>query len=374
MVVDGVVGVSDLVEAMHGTIAGFAPPFAKPRVRKPGPIAALTYGSLRLITRGVGQALDLGLRKLTPLLKEHRQTPHTAAIQAALNGVLGDYLARTANPLAQTMRVCQHGQPLKLEREALAAALGEPRSTVVVLVHGLCMNDRQWLRDGHDHGAMLAAELGCTALYLRYNTGMPIASNGRALADLLETLIAEWPLANARLLIVGHSMGGLVARSACDVASRVGHRWPSRLERMVFLGTPHLGAPLERAGRWLVRQLAISPYTAPFARLGGVRSAGIQDLHDGRVSEDADHTRGRVPFPAGVRCHAIAASTGTKAGRRLVGDGLVPVASALGLHSDRTCALGFPDDRQAIVYGTDHLALLSSAEVGALLRLWLAAA
>src|SRR5205823_7106966 len=100
------------------------------------------------------------------------------------------------------------------ERAALKQRLSEARGDVLVLIHGLCMNDLQWQRDGHDHGAVLARELGFTPVYLSYNSGLHISTNGRELSAQLQALLDAWPCPVQRLVLVGHSMGGLLARSA----------------------------------------------------------------------------------------------------------------------------------------------------------------
>jgi len=254
-----------------------------------------------------------------------------------------------------------------------------------VLVHGLCRSDLQWHRDGHDHGAVLARELGHTPVYLHYNTGLHTSVNGRAFAGLLETLLAQWPHRVDELAIVAHSMGGLVARGACHYGQVAGHHWLRPLRSMVFLGTPHHGAPLERGGHWVDEVLGATPYAAPFARLGKVRSAGITDLRHGSVLDEDWHGRDRfahgrdsrtpIPLPPGVRCYAIAATTGMQDGDvrdRLLGDGLVPVASALGQHADPERTLRFAKSRQWIGYGMHHLDLLSRPEISARLVRWLA--
>jgi hypothetical protein len=283
------------------------------------------------------------------------------------------------------MRLRRNGRPLTLTREALAAAIPNESAKVVVLVHGLCMNDLGWERDGHDHGAALARDLGYTPVYLHYNTGLHISLNGRAFADELEALVAAWPRPLEDLTIVAHSMGGLVARSACSYAGEAGHAWPTRLRKLVFLGTPHHGAPLERGGHWLDLLLDKSPYTAPFSRLGKVRSAGITDLRHGALRDEDWQGHDRfarradprmpVPLPAGVACYAIAATVSDAHAPlrdRLVGDGLVPVPSALGEHADPRFALVFAEAHRWIAYDAGHLDLLSSEAVYAKLRDWLA--
>lgn len=304
---------------------------------------------------------------------------------AALNGVMGDRMAESRNPLATSMGFrTAHGQALALG--ASPAVTGK----ILLLVHGLCMNDRQWQTPedatGRDsgHGARLAAELGYTPVYLRYNTGLHTSQNGRELAAQLEDLVARWPQPVTELSVLAHSMGGLVIRSAVQVAQTSGLRWPSRLAHIVFLGTPHHGAPLERAGHWLDLILGSTPWTAPLARLGQLRSAGITDLRHGHVRDEdwQDHgrfehqqdVRHHLPLPAGVACHAIAVTTGQQPsviGDRLVGDGLVPVASALGHHPDPALALAFGSADTLIFHGMNHMELLHSPAVTQQVARWL---
>ncbi len=343
-------------------------------------ITGLVYSSVRGVTRLVGGSLDALLGLLGPeldhLAPPQVTSPERDAVLAALNGVLGDYLVATSNPLATTMELRRDGMPF----------VHDDRSTgrLLVLVHGLCIGDRQWLRDGHDHGAALARDAGYTPVYLHYNSGLHVFSNGRAFADCLEQLVQTWPRPLERMAIVGYSMGGLVARSALHQARLSGQRWVDRLDDLVFLGTPHHGAPLERAGNWIDLILGATPYAAPFARLGKVRSAGITDLRHGSLLEEDWAGRDRfalgidarqiVPLPDTVRCAAVAASLARTAGarrERFLGDGLVTVASALGQHADPRRSLVFGPDRVCTVQGVGHLALLSNAAVYAQLRRWL---
>jgi hypothetical protein len=274
------------------------------------------------------------------------------------------------------------GRELVLERAALAQQFARPQR-LLLLVHGLCMNDLQWCREGHDHGAALAQDAGYVPLYLRYNSGLPIAENGRLLAGQLQRLLDAWPCRPSRLVLLTHSMGGLVARSALLQAQAAGQTWPLQLDDLVFLGTPHFGAPLERAGHWLDRILGAAPYAAPLARLGKVRSAGITDLRHGHVRPAPPATGGDAspvpqeapaPLPEHVRCYAIAGSLGPDSQgvrARIAGDGLVPVASALGQHKDPARALNFPPDGVWLAEGVNHMALLSDAGVYARLIFWL---
>jgi hypothetical protein len=242
------------------------------------------------------------------------------------------------------------------------------------------MSDAAWARGG-DRPAALARELGCTPVYLRYNTGLHVSANGRGLAGMLEDLVRTWPVPLEALTIVAHSMGGLVARSACHAAEAAGLAWRARLDAMVFLGTPHHGAPLELGGHWLQTALGVSRYSAPLARLGRLRSAGVTDLRHGSVLDDDWRGRDRftfgperpapVPLPGGVRCFAIA-GTAARYGP-VLGDGLVPVSSALGRHRDPRRALAFPEARRWVARDVGHVDLLGDPGVYATMRRWLAA-
>ncbi|BDI03713.1 lipase family alpha/beta hydrolase [Sphaerotilus microaerophilus] len=399
--VDATVGITDLVEAMHHTIEstiGVAGP--GPAGRTSG-ITGLVYRTVRGTTRLVGHGLDGLLGSLVERLlpaqaaeaAEVLPTPEREALRAVLNGVWGDHLAESGNPLAIPMSLRRDGRALDLSAP-LAAQLQAPASgRLLVLIHGLCMNDLQWSRRGHDHGQMLAAALDATPLYLHYNSGRHVSQNGRELAALLDRLVAQWPVLAEEIVIVAHSMGGLVARSACHVAQEVAQEaaqdgsaaWLGQLRRVVFLGTPHHGAPLERGGRLVDVALGLSPYVRPFARLGRARSAGITDLRYGNL-QDADwqgrdrHAQKRddrvpTPLPAGVAVYVAAAiTTESDSGLRanLLGDGLVPLASALGRHSDPAKVLPVPAANQHVVAGANHWDLLDHPEVAAVLRAWLA--
>lgn len=387
---DAVSGLASLVEAMHARIAS-APRLPgrdgdEPAERTRG-ITGVVYGSVRGVTRVVGGTADALLGWLAPVLSaadpREPPRPERETIVAALNGVLGDHLAATDNPLAVTMAFRRAGQPLPLERYALRSRLAGATPKVAVLLHGLCMNDLHWARAGHDHGEALARDLGYTPVYLHYNSGLSVSTNGRILASLMEQLYDAWPMPIERLVMIGHSMGGLVARSAMHhgaLIQRNAMRWPNRVNDLICLGSPHQGAPLERAGHGIDLLLGAMPYAAPLARLGKVRSAGINDLRHGNIVNVPTGAHGAgdfvpVPLPERTRCRAIAASLGPEGGSlksRLLGDGLVPVASALGQHADPRRRLDFAPQCQQVVFKTGHLDLLSSPEAYGRLREWLA--
>ncbi|MBZ5594399.1 MAG: alpha/beta hydrolase [Acidobacteriia bacterium] len=383
LAVDATAGITALAEALHHNIALAPGIFDTPAQGPAGGIAGLVYESIRSVTGLVSGGIEATLAPLVPMLKEKRSPPERQAVLAALNGVMGDYLAATDNPLAISMRLRRAGKPLTLEREALAGSIPRFNGKLAVLAHGLCMNDLQWTRKRHNHGAALARDLGYTPVHLHYNSGLHISTNGQSFATLLEALLEQWPAPLEEFVIVAHSMGGLVSRSAYHYATVAQHKWPARLRKIVFLGTPHHGTPLEVVANWVNGALDLSPYTAAFTRLANVRSAGITDLRYGNLLDDDWHGRDRfehagdlrrpMPLPEGVPCYAIAA-TGEKTGDRddeLLGDGIVPVNSALGRHSDPAMTLSFGESRQWIGHNMNHFELLSKPAVYEQIKRWL---
>lgn len=358
-----------------------------------GGLTGQIYRGIRGVAALVGQGSEAVLGALVPLLENPaaypEASPQREAVLAALNGVLGDRLVATGNPLAQPMTLRRQGQALSLaDPDALKHQLGEAASPhLLLLIHGLCMNDTQWARDGHDHGAYLAQAVGGTPVYLRYNSGRHVSESGRELSLQLERLVVAWPVPLQRITLVGHSMGGLVARSAVQAGREAGLHWPQVLREIVFLGTPHHGAPLERAGHGVDVLLDATPFSRPFAQLGKLRSAGILDLRHGHVQEadwrspggqswraGFEDQRVPLPLPEGVACFTVAATLAAQRGLladRLTGDGLVPLNSALGQHDEARRRLVFAKSSQRIVYHKGHLDLLSSRVVAEQLRDWL---
>lgn len=328
LAIDGVMGITDIVEQLHAAIGSAAAPIGPSAPVPTGGIAGFVYRRVRDVTRGVGWSIDTAFWPFKGALRvQIREREH---LRAALNGVLGDRLAKAGNPLAIRMR--------------LAADDAAPTGRIAVFVHGLCMHDGQWQRGPGSMDAAVRA-LGYSPVYLRYNSGLAVSDNGEAFSGHLDQLVASWPRRVTRLAIVGHSMGGLVARHACVHAQEDARPWLRRLRTLVFLGTPHLGSQLERTGTSMDFALNMSPYSAPFARLGGMRSRGIRDL--GKDSS-------ALPLPSGVACLAVAGRL-TRAS-----DGLVTLESALGLP--------LRPEQQYVIDGAGHIALMDHGEAVAVVR------
>ncbi|MFM2417092.1 MAG: hypothetical protein RL385_1815 [Pseudomonadota bacterium] len=350
-------------------------------------IAGAVYGGIRLVQQGlaagsqaaaaaaeqtgltdaivdsVAQALD---RKATADLTVLRDT-----VQGAVNGWVGDFLVDRANPLAIDLGFYVDGKALPCTREALALAIPAPSHKVCVFIHGLGCTDLSWRFDAHaqfgddsaSYAKFLAHDLGFTSLFVRYNTGLHVAQNARALSRLLEALQAAYPVEMEQLVLVGHSMGGLVARGAVHYAQSQGCTFQQRLTHLLCIGSPHLGAPLEKATHWLVTALSrVDAASAQIpAALLNTRSSGIKDLRFGNVVDDAS-----VPLPMlpHVTYGAIAATVTRDPEHplgRLLGDLLVRVPSATGAADVPERRVRF--DLGEVVNGVHHLAMLNHPRV-----------
>ncbi len=362
-------------------------------------------GAVRLAHDGVARAVYGAVGEV------HRWTPRVAASVGALtvspdavaldaskvgnttlgaiNGLWGDRLAAERSALAVDMVVRRDGADVLIDRASLRRLFPEATGRLVVFVHGLCETEDAWSpseRKQRTHGAFSfgarVSDVGFTPVYVRYNSGLHISDNGARLSTLLDELIAAWPVPAHEVALVGHSMGGLVIRSACHHADLVGAGWVGRSRHVFGLGTPHLGAPLERgvnAVAWSLRQV---PETRGLASLLNARSVGIKDLRFGSLLADdwADvdldgFLTGRateVPFLDHVNYYFVAATVTRNRNHPLgliAGDLLVQFRSASG--SGRRRRLPFRIDHGHHVGGLNHFDLLSHPDVYAQLEHWL---
>jgi pimeloyl-ACP methyl ester carboxylesterase len=380
---DAIAGVGGLVSDMHEAVAGrifgvLGPLGAPVRVVHDGISAGVHRGvrlGLRALPRGGAELAALNAGPTSAA-----DTPRGGLALAALNGAIGDALAARRDPLALGMAVRFRDTDVALTPEAVAAAFPEATPRVVVFAHGLIENEHAWKwRGRRPYGDLLRDEHGWTPVFLRYNTGRHISDNGRELADLLDALSAAWPVEIEELALVGHSMGGLVARGAANLAAIEGREWIDPLRHVVCLGTPHLGADLEKAANVAGWTLGRLPETRPFARVVNGRSVGIKDLRYGSCAEadwsdcDADELLTDrcqdVPFVDHATYYFVAATLDAPLGR-VVGDLLVRLPSASGKGKHRT--IPFEADRGRHLSGLTHFDLLNHPDVYAHLRDWLA--
>lgn len=341
-------GASRLPELMHRGIAG-------------GVYAGLGAG-LRAAGRGLDAAAG---RDLGPRLED---TPRGRHLNAAVNGLIGDRLARERPRMAVPLALRVGGRDVPVHRAALATAYPDARRQVVLFLHGLSESEVFFDRRATEIGSTYAdtvSELGWTPVFLRANTGLPVRENGAALSALLQRLLGEWPADIERIALVGHSMGGLVMRAACAVAVEAERPWTGLVTDVVTLGTPHLGAPLAGGVGHGARALARWPETAAFGRILDQRSAGVHDLVEG-LADDVP------PLPHGR--YRLVSATLTSSPRNplgaWLGDLLVRQPSAYG-RSRRYPGL-FPGADELHLPRADHFALLNHPRVHDALRDWLA--
>jgi pimeloyl-ACP methyl ester carboxylesterase len=347
-------------------------------------IAARAYASVGAGFRLAGAIADVGLaRRRVEDGRALSSSPRGALVVGALTGLIGDRLEREQSDLHEPIGVRAGGRLVRPEPATLAAAFPGAGGLLVVFLHGLMESEFAWRVGGREtYGTRLWRELGYTPLELRYNTGRHISENGRDLADLLERVTAAWPCEVERVALIGHSMGGLVARSACHQAAERGDEWVKSVRRVVTLGSPHMGAPLAQGVHWASAALHALPETRPLAAVLRRRSAGIRDLRQGSLVDadwrdsDPDALRGaacrEVPLLEGAT-HCFVAATITADPRhplgRLLGDALVLEASAAG--RSRTRRIPFEAEHGLVLGGTHHIALLNHPAVYERLRDWL---
>ncbi len=368
LLVDGVRVGLDRMEQARQQLAKVDPPVGGPRWARPtGRAGRLLYWSLRGTADLLGGGLDLALASLQASLVEppgRRGEPAAPsasreAVVAALNAFAGDHLLRTDNPLAIATS-------LRMQGEAW-------RPRVLVLVHDIGLSDLHWQQGAHDHGLALAGAVGATPVYARYNSGRHVAAVARELSAELEAVLARWRVPLEGVALVAHGSGGLVVRSALLQASRRGLAWPGHVRHLVFLGTPHHGAP-EAGHLPPLGALGLPrPVAGALGRLAQRRSEGWSDFVAGRLLDPDPRTgdtaqHAFVGLPAQLLSHAIAGAVGDG-----LTDGLVPVDSALGRHPLPTHDLQLPAEHRFIAQGVDHLGLLASPAVFQAMRRWLSA-
>ena len=382
---------TSLVRDTHSGIArrvfGAIGPASRPVEVVHNTIAALTYYGVDRAVRGslhgVGELAAESCGSDEDASVELR--PTTAGVIAALNGIYGDELSERGNGFALTMQIRHRGKPVAMNAAAIAAAFPKATSRIVVFVHGWCMTERPWWRRPRDgesvrpYGTRLRSDLGFTPVYLRYNTGLHISDNGKALAALMDQLQTLWPVPVEEIALIGHSMGGLVVRSACHYGAQQQQGWPDAVRHVVCLGSPHLGADLEKgvnAASWVLAQL---PETQAVASFLNARSAGTKDLRYGALLEEDwtdcdpdEFLRDRcheVPFLPRAVYHFVATTAVPRPVGVILGDHLVRSKSASG--AGRSRRVPFEPAHGLTLTGLHHLDLLNHPAIYAKLHDWL---
>jgi PGAP1-like protein len=349
-------------------------------------IADQAYDAARRLTGALmrGGARAIGLTRL----EDAPSIDHSLRgriVVGALNGAFGDGLHARGSELALTMTLRRNGRDLGANPGSLAGAFPDATPRLALFVHGLCETDDAWKLGSDRHvpyGARLQAELGYTPLHVRYNTGRHVSENGRELANLMAQITRSWPVQVGEIAMIGHSMGGLVSRSACHYA--IDEDWPAKVRHVFTLGTPHRGAPLEKAATAATAALARLPETRGLAKALGARSSGIKDLgHGYLVDEDwldqdpeafFQQAGSEIPFLTCANHYFVCATVSREADApagRIIGDLLVLHPSAWA-HERRGQRLRFPVEHYHHLGGANHFDLLNHPAIYAQMCKWLA--
>ena len=385
--------VADLTRDVHRAVAGrvfglLGTAAAPVRLVHDG-IAAIAHTSVRVGVRAVPAVAGATAAEFAPpSVDSAHASSRGHFLLNVLNGFWGDRLAVERPSLAADFTLRTHGGPLRRVPANVAHdARTDATDSLVVFLHGLCESDRFWWLGAQNqfgdpdstYGSRLRAEAGWTPLYASYNSGLHVSDNGARLSAALDGLVASWPTPVTRIALVGHSMGGLVVRSAAQHGDDAGAAWIGSLRHVISLGAPHLGAPLERAvnaGTHLMGRLG---ETRPFATWLNRRSVGIKDLRFGAVVADdwagfdADERLVDRCTPArmvpGVTYSAASATLSRQPRGPLAHDLLVQHASAHGMGAVRR--LEFQPGHAFHIGGKTHFHLLNDPLVHAQLRSWL---
>jgi pimeloyl-ACP methyl ester carboxylesterase len=387
---DAAGGLAEQIHQMHTGIAErvwrAVGPAALPVRLVHDQVANRGYSAARQLTRGVVRggvsALSATRPREAPSIE---RTVRGRAVVGALNGIWGDTLARNDNHLALKMTLRAGGRDVPLTPGGLRQAYPHATSRLAVFIHGLCETDHAWMLGARRHipfGFRLQAELGYTPLYVRYNTGLHISENGRELASLLARISEAWPTDVHEVALIGHSMGGLVGRSACHYSD--GCEWCPKVRHVFTLGSPHLGAPLEQAAHVASHFLGRFPETrALLAAPLNLRSVGIKDLRYGYLvdecwlDQDCDaflkNASRDIPFLRTANhyfvCATLSREPDALAGR-IIGDLLVLQASAWA--QERGQRLRFPVEHYSHIGGANHFELLNHPAIYNQIRRWMA--
>jgi pimeloyl-ACP methyl ester carboxylesterase len=345
------------VTSIYGAISGFL---------------RLSSGAVRsLATRGVGRPVESSARG--------------RRIVAAVNGLIGDELRMLDDPQAIVMAVRKDGADVPVTGWQVGEAFREGTSHLVVFLHGLCESDESWSLGERVHGSTYASRVldhtDGTPVTIRYNTGLHVSENGKHLDVLMEQLTEAWPVPVTRITLVGHSMGGLVARAATNHSTASGRTWHHLVRDVVCLGTPHTGAALEKVAHMGSRLLRFWPESRPFSAILDSRSAGIVDLRHGYITRDewegqdltAQWGLDRIaaaPLPH-AEYHFVASTLGASERHPLssvLGDLLVHVSSATGVGRTGPVVDGA---RFEYIPSAHHFALLNHPQIGDWIVEWL---
>lgn len=375
-------------------------------------IAGRVYNVVRGITSIVGHSLAIGINQYHHLVRHKEKQPipeRLSRVVYVINGVMGDHLVTNHNPIAIPMMFYNsQGDALpltlydKYQNPSLKQEIQFPHfkkspqsfnhdwqlieqrqferlsSKITIILHGLCMGYVNW-KPSHEKSLgqqILKSQPDTSVLYLNYNTGRRISTNGRNFSELMQALMAKHPHVT-EINLIGHSMGGLVCRSALHYGGEFVESWTHKVNKLIMLGTPHHGAVLERIGDTVQKSISKLPFAGALGKLGDIRSTGIIDLRHGSIRDEDWHSltsrsvlpdseRHITPLPDNVTAYCLAGSLSNEEDdsslSQVVGDGLVTIESALGEHTEQH-TLKVQENHKAIFYGVGHMNLMSDSGV-----------
>ncbi|MFH1438147.1 MAG: alpha/beta hydrolase [Pseudomonadota bacterium] len=309
-------------------------------------------------------------------------------ITAGINGLMGDLLEREKSSLAINMGFYENKEPLKLETLALKNAIPDATPRLCIFLHGNMDSELGWeFEDDPEtsYGTLLRRDFGCTPLYVRYNSGLHISENGKRLSRLIAELSTVFPVETEEIILIGHSMGGLVVRSACYYADKDGEAWVKKVKKVFLIGSPHMGAYMEKIGNLtsVILKLILNPYTRIISGIINMRSSGMKDTRFGYLldedwkGKDPDtllsSNRHPVALLEGVD-HYVISSTIKDPGHPVslfIGDGVVSRSSAAGKALFREDGIAFPEENFRSFSNIGHPRLRRHPDVYEQIREWM---
>lgn len=360
-----------LIGQMHRTVADSPPPFALPPFLAGPPehhprhdhlAIPKTYLLIRLLLEQGADRLHQWVGHLPS--QDHLPVP-LRRVHSGMNGVIGDKLQAWRHPLAQPLELVDHNGC----RLTLAQVQARSERGVLLFVHGLCLSELDWQTPANQRFVRDLQSQGFGVAWVRYNSGLPIWENGHGFSHYLHE---HWQRNGTQsLTLVGHSMGGLVIRSALYHGEHIHDSdWVNAIERVAYLASPHSGAPLEKIGNFANSLLGVSPYSKPLMALGNIRSLGIRSLRHGHIVAPVDGAQKQpaVPFNPRIRHLLLAAKMRDGHARRWLGDGLVPVSSAMG---EAHFPASHEQVERVVLDNVGHIRLLSDERTYDALRRWM---
>jgi hypothetical protein len=333
-------------------------------------------GKINQYTEKFKQATD----EIKNQLKELKDDSHY--IVPIINGLHGDSMDEKGHQALVKMSFRYKSRDIEISQIKDYINLSENKGKLIILIHGLMNDDNIWHSNPEDliqrMGSFLEKQNKANILYLRYNTGRHISQNGQDFSLLIQNLLDFYRKDITEIVIMAHSMGGLVTRSACYYAGKLDHNWISILKKVFLIGVPNEGSYVARIAhmtQYFMRKIDPTD-NDKVAKFFEIRSNGIKDLSFGfLIDEDWQNTdyenkkvvKATKILPLkNVEYFLIAGIVSDEKSKKKIfnffGDGLVEKKSALSnLFKENEMQSGLVNFK--LFENENHLALLESKEV-----------